>query len=232
MMMLELNDVNAFYGDSQVLHGVSLEVPAGACTVLLGRNGAGKTTTLKTIIGEIAPKGGQVMFQGREITKDPTYRRSQGGLAYVASDASIFAKLSVSQNLALSERSKGGDVWNRDRVYGLLPALKRLEGRQAGVLSGGERQMLKLAMALLTEPSLILLDEPTQGVAPVVVGQIRQWLTGLLEEGMSLLLSEQNAVFAAKLGRTAYVIEKGTIVAGGSIEEMTDAAIVNKYLAV
>lgn len=232
-MIAELTDVESYYGESRALHGVSLGVEPGVCTVLLGRNGAGKTTTLKTIAGEIIPKRGCVLFDGADVTRTSVHKRARRGLSYVPSDAGIFARLTVAQNLTLAAR--GGEnrgEWTRDRVFSLLPALPRLEHRAAGVLSGGERQQLKLAMALLTEPKLILLDEPTQGVAPVVVGEIRIWLADLLREGMSILLSEQNAAFAAKLGSRAYVIEKGVIVASGSMADMSEPEIVNKYLAV
>lgn len=232
-MIAELKDIESYYGDSRALHGISLSVEPGICTVLLGRNGAGKTTTLKTLAGEIIPRRGQVWFGGDDITKTSVYKRSRRGLAYVPSDAGIFARLTVAQNLSLAARGKENHgEWTRDRVFSLLPSLPKLEHRAAGVLSGGERQQLKLAMALLTEPKLILLDEPTQGVAPVVVSQIRVWLGDLLKEGMSILLSEQNAAFAAKLGNRAYVIEKGVIVASGSMSEMTAPEVVDKYLAV
>jgi len=232
-MIAELREVDSYYADSRALHGVSMTVEEGTCTVLLGRNGAGKTTALKTIIGEIVPRRGTVTFDGHDITKASVHARARRGLAYVPSDAGIFARLTVDQNLALAARGRGRDAqWTRERVYSLLPALPRLEHRAAGVLSGGERQMLKLGMALLSEPKLILLDEPTQGVAPVVVGQIRVWLSDLLKEGMSILLSEQNAAFAAKLGSRAYVIEKGVIVANGSMTEMSAPEVVNRYLAV
>lgn len=232
MTIAELTDVDSYYGDSRALHGVSMSVEEGTCTVLLGRNGAGKTTTLKTLVGEIVPRAGRVSLGGADVTRTSVHGRARRGLAYVPSDAGIFARLSVDQNLSLAARGRSGGEWTRERVYSLLPALPALEQRAAGVLSGGERQMLKLAMALLTEPKLILLDEPTQGVAPVVVGQIREWLRDLLGEGMSLLLSEQNAAFAAKLGSRAYVIEKGVMVAHGSMAEMSAPEVVDKYLAV
>ncbi|MBB1482609.1 ABC transporter ATP-binding protein [Tessaracoccus sp. MC1865] len=231
-MMLELRNVDAYYGESQALHDVTLTVPSGSCTVLLGRNGAGKTTTLRTIIGELAARSGEIQWDGQNITGLASHQRSKRGLAYVASDSSIFAKLTVMQNLALAAGAHPAGDWNRDRVFEFFPKLKQLINRRAGVLSGGERQMLKLGMALLTQPKLILLDEPTQGVAPVVVDQMREWLTDLLQGGLAILLSEQNALFASRLGTDAYIIEKGGIVAHGSIAEMTDPIILDKYLGV
>ena len=207
--MLELRGVEAVYGLSRVLHGVTLEAREGEVVSLLGRNGAGKSTTLKAVVGLVEVTGGSVSLDGRDITAFPTHEISKLGIGWVPEDRRIFSDLTVEENLLVG--SKGGTRWGASRVYEYFPKLGQLAGRRAGSLSGGEQQMLTVARTLMGNPRILLLDEPSEGLAPVIVQALGQQIAALKREGLTILLSEQNLKFAARLADRAYVIEKGQI---------------------
>jgi len=228
---LELEAVQAGYGLSQVLHGVSLSARAGEVVSLLGRNGAGKSTTLKAIVGLVEVTGGVIRLDGREITRRPTHEISRLGVGYVPEDRRIFGDLTVEENLKVGE--KGGGVWGTTRVDRFFPKLEELAGRRAGSLSGGEQQMLTVARTLMGNPRLLLLDEPSEGLAPVIVRALGDQIAALKREGLTILLSEQNLKFAARLADRAYIIEKGEIRFDGPMATlMDDEGIRRKYLTV
>jgi branched-chain amino acid transport system ATP-binding protein len=228
---LELEGVQAGYGLSRVLHGVSLSARAGEVVSLLGRNGAGKSTTLKAIVGLVEISGGAVRCDGRDITRHPTHEISRLGIGYVPEDRRIFGDLTVAENLMVGQ--KGGGAWSAARVYEFFPRLRELAGRRAGGLSGGEQQMLTVARTLMGNPRVLLLDEPSEGLAPVIVRALGEQVAALKREGLTILLSEQNLKFAARLADRAYIIEKGEIRFEGPISTlMGDEAMRRKYLTV
>jgi branched-chain amino acid transport system ATP-binding protein len=229
--MLELEGVEAGYGLSRVLHGVSLRAEAGEVVSLLGRNGAGKSTTLKSIVGLVAVSRGSIRFDGREITGRPTHAISRLGVGYVPEERRIFSDLTVAENLLVGR--KGTGAWGAERVYDVFPKLRELAGRRAGSLSGGEQQMLTVARTLMGNPRVVLLDEPSEGLAPVIVRALGEQIAGLKREGLTILLSEQNLKFAARLADRAYIIEKGIIRFDGPMAAlMADEDLRRKYLTV
>jgi branched-chain amino acid transport system ATP-binding protein len=229
--MLELEGVEAGYGLSRVLHGVSLRAEAGEVVSLLGRNGAGKSTTLKSIVGLVAVSGGRIRFDGREITGRPTHEISRLGVGYVPEERRIFSDLTVAENLLVGR--KGTGAWGAERVYDVFPKLRELAGRRAGSLSGGEQQMLTVARTLMGNPRVVLLDEPSEGLAPVIVRALGEQIAALKREGLTILLSEQNLKFAARLADRAYIIEKGIIRFDGPMAAlMADEDLRRKYLTV
>ena len=229
--MLELTQVHAAYGVSRVLHGVSLTARAGEVVSLLGRNGAGKSSTLKAIMGLIDVTDGDIRFEDQGLRGRPTHEISRLGVGWVPEDRRIFSDLTVEENLRVGE--KGGGVWTPARVYGLFPKLGELARRRAGSLSGGEQQMLTVARTLMGNPRIVLLDEPSEGLAPVVVRALGEQIASLKREGLAILLSEQNLRFAARLADRAYVIEKGQIRWEGPISRlMADEAVRRAYLSV
>jgi branched-chain amino acid transport system ATP-binding protein len=229
--MLRVEGVHAAYGLSRVLHGVTLEAREGEVVSLLGRNGAGKSTTLKSIMGLVAVTEGAVTFDGREITRLPTHEISRLGIGYVPEDRRIFSDLTVEENLRVGE--KGGVGWTIARVYEFFPALGRLAGRRGGSLSGGEQQMLTVARTLMGNPRLLLLDEPSEGLAPLIVRALAEQIEALKRERLTILLSEQNLKFAARLADRAYIIEKGEIRFEGAMRELlADESVRRAYLTV
>jgi branched-chain amino acid transport system ATP-binding protein len=227
--MLELSGVHAAYGPSRVLHGVSLTARAGEVVSLLGRNGAGKSTTLKAIVGLVEVTGGGVHLEGRDITRLATHQISRLGVGWVPEDRRIFSDLTVEENLRVGERP--GGAWHAARIYQLFPKLGELARRRAGSLSGGEQQMLTVARTLMGNPRLVLLDEPSEGLAPVVVRALGEQIAALKREGLTILLSEQNLRFAARLADRAYIIEKGEIKWEGPIARlMADEPARRAYL--
>jgi branched-chain amino acid transport system ATP-binding protein len=229
--VLELTEVHAAYGPSRVLHGVSLTAQAGEVVSLLGRNGAGKSSTLKAVVGLIDVVGGDIRLDGRALRGLPTHEISRLGVGWVPEDRRIFSDLTVEENLRVGE--KGGGVWTAARVYALFPKLAELARRRAGSLSGGEQQMLTVARTLMGNPRIVLLDEPSEGLAPVVVRALGEQIAALKREGLTILLSEQNLRFAARLADRAYVIEKGEIRWEGPIARlMADEAARRAYLSV
>ena len=226
---LELQAIQAGYGPSRVLHGVTLTARAGEVVSLLGRNGAGKSTTLKSIVSLVEVTGGSISFDGHDITRRPTHEISRLGVGYVPEDRRIFADLTVDENLVVG--AKGDGVWTAPRVYQFFPKLAELAGRRAGSLSGGEQQMLTVARTLMGNPRLLLLDEPSEGLAPVIVRALGDQIAALKREGLTILLSEQNLRFAARLADRVYVIEKGEIRFDGPMAAlMADEALRRKHL--
>lgn len=232
--MLRLDAIHTYYGRSHILQGVSLEVGQGETVTLLGRNGVGKTTTLRSIMGLTPAREGHVEFDGRDITRVKTHRIARAGLAYVPSGRRIFSGLTVRQNLLLCVRSAadGTGGWGVERVYRMFPKLAELDSRKAGFLSGGEQQMLKLGRALVANPKLLLLDELTEGLAPAIVGDLADWLGLLKSEGFSMLVCEQNALFALELADRGYIMEKGQIRYSGAAAQLRGSAQVRQYLGV
>ncbi len=228
--MLDVESIHTYYGDSHVLHGVSLHVGPGEAVALLGRNGAGKTTAIRSIVGFTPPRDGRVVFEGQAIERWPAYRIARRGLALVPQGRRIFAPLSVRENLLLGARAEG---WTLERVFALFPRLREREGQSGGTLSGGEQQMLAIARALLTNGRLLLLDEPSEGLAPIIVREIGRILQALKAERLSLLLVEQNYHLALRVADRVYVMNKGQIVYEGTPAGLeADEEIKRRYLGV
>jgi branched-chain amino acid transport system ATP-binding protein len=232
--MLEVEGIHTFYGLSHILFGVSLKVEPGEIVCLLGRNGAGKTTTMKSIMGLTPPKQGAIRFKGEKITGKEPYLLARKGIGYVPDDRRIFADLTVGENLEIAARKpKEGKGWDEERVYEIFPALKDIESRKGGCLSGGEQKMLAIARALMGNPELLLLDEPTEGLAPMLVLALEEQIKKLRETGLTVLLAEQNVRSALRLGDRGYIIDNGQIRYQGSIEELReDEEVRKKYLLV
>ncbi len=241
-MSLALEDVHTYYGRSHVIQGISLTVREGEVVALLGRNGAGKTTTMRTVTGLTRLRRGRVLLDGRDVSRLASHRIAQAGVAYVPSGRRCFGSLTVGQNLELAVRDarkpvRGEDAaelppWTLERVLATFPRLEELARRRAGFLSGGEQQMLKLARALLARPRLLLLDEPTEGLAPAVVSQMRRWIELIKAERMSILLSEQNSLFALRLADRGYILSKGRIEHEAPAAELADSEEVRVHLGV
>jgi branched-chain amino acid transport system ATP-binding protein len=228
--LLELRDVHTYIGQFHILQGVALEVPQGQVTVLLGRNGAGKTTTLRTILGLTPPRAGQVVFDGQPIGGLPTYTIAARGIGYVPEDRGIFTDLTVEENLVIAERRPGDLAGKRDLIFGLFPDLKRLYRLKGGQLSGGQQQMLALARALAPDNRLILIDEPTKGLAPIVVEQVMQALHNL-KSAITVLLVEQNFTVAKTIGDRCYIVDAGHTVHSGPMQAVAaDEALIQKFL--
>jgi branched-chain amino acid transport system ATP-binding protein len=216
MSLLDVEAIQTYYGDSHILHGVSLTVAPGEAVALLGRNGVGKTTLIRSIVGFTPPRDGLVRFHGREIQRWPAYRIAREGVGLVPQGRRIFAPLSVTENLELGARGGAAAVGRRDNVYALFPRLRERAAQGGGTLSGGEQQMLAIARALMTDPRLLLLDEPSEGLAPIIVREIGRVLVRLKGEGLSILLVEQNVPLALRVADRVYVMSKGQIVYHGS----------------
>lgn len=210
-MILQVREAHTAYGLSRVLFGVSLEVDAGECVCLLGRNGVGKTTTLRTIMGLSPPQAGRIVWKGADITGWSPHRVARAGIGFVPEDRRIFADLTVWENLDVASRGARAGGFTIERVFDLFPALRDLTGRQGGFLSGGEQQMLTIARTLMGNPDLLLLDEPSEGLAPLVVDHLRDQIVRLKREGLTILLAEQNVEFSLALADRVYVLEKGSI---------------------
>jgi len=229
--MLELRGVHAVYGLSHVLHGVTLTAREGEVISLLGRNGAGKSTTLKAMMGLVRVTAGAVALLGRSLLGLAPHEISRAGVGFVPEDRRIFADLTVRENLLVAER--GGGRWSVERVVELFPPLAGLLRQRAGSLSGGEQQMLTIARTLLTEPRVLLLDEPSEGLAPVVVRRLGDAIAALKRDGLTIVLSEQNVKFARRLADRAYIIEKGEIKFEGPMAALdADDALRREYLGV
>ncbi len=211
--MLSVRRLEIRYGSAQALFGIDLEVVDGEVMALLGRNGAGKSTLLKSIIGLVRPAAGSIVFAGEEIAGEPPHRISRRGLGYVPEERRIFTGLSVAENLAVASRPLRGGLaaWTPDRIYALFPALAEMRRRRGGEMSGGEQQMLAIARTLMGNPRMILLDEPSQGLAPRVVGALADALVALRRQGLTMLLCEQNVRFAERLADRATVLETGQV---------------------
>jgi branched-chain amino acid transport system ATP-binding protein len=222
--LLQLDGVHSYYGDSHILHGISLDVPPGRVLTLLGRNGAGKTTLLKSVIGIVKPCAGSILFAGAEMVGLPSHRIARSGIGYVPETRGIFPSLSVLENLTLAARRPAdAEGWTLDRIYALFPRLAERHASGGATLSGGEQQMLSMARALLTNPRLLLLDEPTEGLAPLVVAEIEIVLARLKGEGLAILLVEQNLSFALAFADEIAVLGKGQIRWTGSPRDFENA---------
>jgi len=232
--MLEVEGIHTFYGLSHILFGVSLRVEPGEVVCLLGRNGAGKTTTMKSIMGLTPPERGSIRFRDEEITGMQPYLLARKGISYVPDDRRIFADLTVRENLEIAaRRAAGTEGWDIERVYEVFPALKDIESRKGGCLSGGEQKMLAIARALMGNPELLLLDEPTEGLAPVLVYALEDQIKKLKKVGLTVLLAEQNVRSALRLSDHGYIIDNGQIRYQGSVGELRENEEVRKkYLLV
>jgi branched-chain amino acid transport system ATP-binding protein len=233
--MLSVVDLHAYYGRAHILHGVSLEARPGEVVALLGRNGAGKSTAMKAIMGLVTPARGEVSFEGRRIERLPPYRIARLGLGYVPEERRIFTELSVMENLEVGRQRPrdGAPAWDADRLFALFPNLGRMRERPGGRMSGGEQQMLTIARTLMGNPRCVMLDEPSEGLAPIIVEQMAHSIRALKGEGMSVLLCEQNLHFCQSVADRAYIIEKGQIRFGGSMAELAaDASLREQYLSV
>jgi branched-chain amino acid transport system ATP-binding protein len=228
--VLEVEGIHTYYGESHVLHGVSLRVGAGEAVAILGRNGAGKTTTIRSIAGFTPPREGRITLDGRAVQGWPAHRIARAGLALVPQGRRIFAPLSVRENLVLGARGTG---WALDRVFALFPRLRERADQAGGTLSGGEQQMLAIGRALLTNGRMLLLDEPSEGLAPIVVREIGRILADLKGERLSILLVEQNYHLARRVADRVYVMSKGQIVYEGSPQSLErDEEVKRRYLGV
>ena len=232
--MLDIQRVHTYYGLSHVLFGISLQVKKGEIVCILGRNGAGKTTTMRSIMGLTPPRQGNVLFKGKDITKMPVYEIARLGMGFVPDNRRIFPDLTVGENLEIASKGNPqGNGWNKERVYRLFPALKSIDSRKGGFCSGGEQQMLSIARSLMGNPDFLLLDEPTDGLAPLVVRELMDQIESLKKEGLSILMAEQNVKSALKLADRVYVIDRGQIRFQGSITELEDnKEIREKYLLI
>ncbi len=217
--LLEVREIHTAYGLSRVLFGVSIDVTAGECVCLLGRNGVGKSTTMRSIMGLSPPQSGRVRFKDTDITGWEPYRVARAGVGFVPEDRRIFAELTVWENLDVAQRSGS---WTAERVFDLFPTLRELTGRNGGFLSGGEQQMLTIARTLMGNPTLLLLDEPSEGLAPLVVDHLGEQIARLKSEGLTILLAEQNVEFALRLADRVYVLEKGAVRFSGSAGALRD----------
>jgi branched-chain amino acid transport system ATP-binding protein len=234
--MLDLENVNAYYGDSHILHGVSLPVREDEVACLLGRNGAGKTTTILTIMGYLKPRPGRILFRGQDIAALPPFKVARLGFGFVPQERGIFPSLTVRENLMVFARAGGGGSggrWTLERVFKLFPNLRARERNLGFQLSGGEQQMLSIARALMLNPTLLLLDEPSEGLAPMIVQEIVEVLKSLKQEGLAILLVEQNLHTALAVADRHHVMNKGEICFSGSSAELeSNEFVLRNYLSV
>lgn len=231
--MLKIHDIHTYYGKSHILHGVNLHIRKGTLGALLGRNGMGKTTTIRSIIGFNPPRSGRIVFGGQEIQGMDSYQIARLGLGLVPQGRGIFPNLTVLENLIMAARSGNGMGWNLARVYALFPRLQERANHPAGKLSGGEAQMLAICRALMLNPDLILLDEPSEGLAPLIVNEVAEKLVELKNMGVSVLLVEQNINMALKIADNVFVLNKGQVVFSGTPKELADNPDVqHQYLGV
>jgi branched-chain amino acid transport system ATP-binding protein len=233
--MLSVSGLHAYYGRAHILADVSLEARAGEVVALLGRNGAGKSTAMKAIMGLVPPAEGTVEFAGRRIDRLAPHRIARLGLGYVPEDRRIFTELTVLENLEVGRQPPrdGAPLWTEERLFALFPNLATMRDRPGGRMSGGEQQMLTIARTLMGNPRCVLLDEPSEGLAPIIVEQMGNSIRALKSEGLSILLSEQNMHFSLGVADRAYIIEKGCIRFAGSMAELAaDASLREQYLSV
>ncbi len=235
-MLLEINGLHAFYGESHILHGISLNTESAETVCILGRNGVGKTTTLKTVIGLLAPRSGEILFKGRSIGGLPPYEIANIGIGYVPEDRRIFPKLTVRENLLIGVKAgqkPNHQRWTIEKFYDYFPNLKDRDKQKGAYLSGGEQQMLTIARSLMGDPEILLLDEPTEGLAPKIVEKVEEVVLNIHEHGVAILLVEQNMRVVLRLASRFYVMSKGTIVFHGTAQELeANAEIRQTYLEV
>ena len=234
-MILSVSKLNSWYGPAHILFDVGLEVDEGEVVALLGRNGAGKSTTFKSLIGLLASRTGTVTFQGRDVSRMPSYEIARFGLGYIPEDRRIFADLTVEENLEVGKQPprEGRRPWTPERLYEIFPNLADMRTRLGGRMSGGEQQMLTIARTLMGNPHMILLDEPSEGLAPKIIEQMADAINEMKRQGLSILLSEQNLHFARLISDRAYIIEKGRVRFTGTIADLdANDEIRRAYLAV
>ena len=233
-MLLEIKDIHSFYEESHVLRGISLDVDHGEIVSLLGRNGVGKSSTLKSIIGLLPPRSGEVLFKDRNLVGLAPHTIAGLGVGYVPEDRRIFPRLTVRENLLMGIKpgqKETANAWSVEKIYDYFPTLKARDGQKGAYLSGGEQQMLTIGRALMGEPEVLLLDEPTEGLAPLIVETLEQVITDVHDHGVAILLVEQNMRVVLRLAKRIYVISKGKIVFRGSGENLKEAEdIREKYL--
>lgn len=231
--MLEVRDIHTFYGTSHILFGVSLSVNKGEVVALLGRNGAGKTTTIRSIMGLTPPRSGGIIFKGEGIKGLRPYQIARRGIGLVPAGRRIFPKLTVRENLEIAKKppTSGTEAWTLEKIYDLFPRLKERENQAGGTLSGGEQQMLAIGRALMGNPEFLILDEPVEGLSPLMVGLVRDQLLKLKAQGMTMLLSEGNSTFAMRLSDRGYVLDKGVVKYHGTTKELGESEEVRSYLA-
>lgn len=228
--MLELIEINTFYGESQILNSVSLKVEKASVVTLLGRNGMGKTTMVRSIVGFTPPRSGIISFRGKEVQQMPSHKICQMGLALVPQGRRLFPSLSVEENLTMAARGKG---WSLEKVHSLFPVLKARSRQKGNLLSGGEQQMVSIARALLTNPDFLLMDEPSEGLAPLIIREIGDVLLELKKEGLSMFLVEQNVPLALRVADYAYILSNGQIVHHCSTKDLVDNQdLLAKYIGV
>jgi branched-chain amino acid transport system ATP-binding protein len=231
--MLEVENINAYYGDSHILHGVSLSVGEGEIVCLLGRNGAGKTTTILTVMGYLQPRPGRIRYRDRDIAGLPPYEIARLGFGFVPQERLIFPSLTVRENLTVFARTGGKGFWTLQRIFDLFPVLHARERNLGFQLSGGEQQMLSIARALMLNPAMLLLDEPSEGLAPMIVQQIIEVLARLKQEGLAILLVEQSLRTAFTVGDRHHVLNKGEICFTGTAAELEgNEFVLRNYLSV
>ena len=237
--MLKLEDVNTYYGTSHILQGVSFEVPEGRCTALLGRNGAGKTTTVHSVAGLTPPRRGSITFKDTQIAGLRPYKIARLGISLVPQGRRVFPSLTIRENLTMPARTgrSGGDngrePWTLERVYELFPVLKEREGNMGNQLSGGQQQMLAIGRALMTNPRFVLMDEPSEGLAPVIIDQVGDIVVRLKEAGLSILIVEQHVSLACRVADEVLVMNKGRIVWRGEPDELlANESVQHEYLGV
>jgi branched-chain amino acid transport system ATP-binding protein len=234
-MKLSVASLNSYYGPAHILFDVGLEVGAGEVVALLGRNGAGKSTTFRSIVGLVARREGQIIFEGTDVSKYPTHAIVRGGLGYVPEERRIFTDLTVEENLEVGRQTArpGAPQWSKDKLFTLFPNLAEMRNRPGGRMSGGEQQMLTIARTLMGNPSLVLLDEPSEGLSPKIVEQMAHAILTMKKEGLSILVSEQNLHFARLISDRTYIIERGRICYSGTMAELeTRPDIRDAHLAV
>ena len=234
-LILKVDQIDTFYGQSHVLQGVSLSIQEGEVVCLLGRNGVGKTTTLRSIMGLTPARNGRILFKGIDISKKPSFQVAQLGIGYMPDDRRIFPDLTLFENLELARRlsKKGKTQWTLEKIYDLFPVFVDLKERKGNQLSGGEQKMLAMGRALMKNPDLLLLDEPSEGLAPLIVQNLVEVLGRIRSEGVTILLADQNLKFCRKTSDRGYILEKGMIPYQGIMEEIwQNEEIVRKYLVV
>jgi branched-chain amino acid transport system ATP-binding protein len=230
--LLQVEDLHTAYGLSRVLFGLTFAVGRGECVTLLGRNGVGKTTTLRSVMGLTPPARGRILWRGRDLRGKAPHEIARLGIGFVPEDRRIFAELTVWENLDVAARGGGAGGWTVERVYDLFPKLRDLRDRQGGFLSGGEQQMLTIARTLMGNPALLLLDEPSEGLAPLVVDHLKAQIARLKADGLTILLAEQNVEFSLDLADRVYILEKGAVRYTGTAAQLrADEALRHQYLA-